>query len=246
MKKPEMIIFDYGHTLLYEPGFNADRGNIALCKYIIKNPNNCTLDDIRSEINQVFDEINKVREILNYDIPCITGNRLAYEHLGIEFSLTPLEKEIVFWSAATSGAVVPNTEIMLDFLNSKGIRTAVISNNGWSGEALKDRFDKLLPNNKFEFVISSCDYMVRKPDKRLFDIALIKAGLSADKVWYCGDSIEADVYGSKNAGMFPVLFEGNIPIENSFDHKNDGLSIEFEYLHIHDWCEIIEILKSFV
>ncbi len=23
MKKPEMIIFDYGHTLLYEPGFDA-------------------------------------------------------------------------------------------------------------------------------------------------------------------------------------------------------------------------------
>ena len=189
MKKPEMIIFDYGHTLLYEPDWNSDRGNAELYKYITKNPNNCSLDDIRREINTVFDEIHKVRKTLNYDIPCATGHRLAYEHLGIEFSLTPLEQEIVFWSAATPGAVVPYADTMLDYLNNAGIRTAVISNNGWSGEALRERIDRLLPHNQFEFIISSCDYMVRKPDNRLFDIALNKAALCADQVWYCGDSI---------------------------------------------------------
>lgn len=34
--KPEMIIFDYGHTLLCEPDWNSDRGNVELMKYIVK------------------------------------------------------------------------------------------------------------------------------------------------------------------------------------------------------------------
>lgn len=169
-----MIIFDYGNTLLYEPDWNSDRGDLELCKYITKNPNNCTIDDIRQEIEIVFNEIGKVRSVMHYDIPCTTGNRLAYEHLGIEFSLTALEREIIFWTAACPGAVVPN----------------------------------------------------------------------ADQVWYCGDSIKADVYGSKSAGMFPVLFEGDIPIEQSMDHTNEGLSIDFEYLHIQDWCELIDVLEN--
>lgn len=43
MKYPQMIIFDYGHTLLYEPDWNTDQGNEALLKHAVKNPNNCTV-----------------------------------------------------------------------------------------------------------------------------------------------------------------------------------------------------------
>lgn len=43
MKYPKMIIFDYGHTLLYEPDWNADRDNAELLRYVVKNPSNCTL-----------------------------------------------------------------------------------------------------------------------------------------------------------------------------------------------------------
>lgn len=244
MKSPEMILFDYGHTLLYEPDWDSERGNRALYRYITKNPNQCTLADICREMDSVFQELDVITKILHYDVPCATGNRLALEHLGIELSLTPLEREIVFWSAASPGAVVPYADTVLAYLNETGIRTAIISNNGWSGEAMKDRFDRLLPGNRFEFILSSCDYLVRKPDKRLFEIALLKAGLPADKVWYCGDSIPTDVYGARNAGMFPVLFDGNIPIEHSFDHKNEGQPLDFDHLHIHDWRELIEILNG--
>lgn len=50
--------------------------------------------------------------------------------------------------------------------------------------------------------------MYRKPNRVLFDIALNKAGLAADKVWYCGDSITADIEGAYGVGISPVLYEG--------------------------------------
>ena len=46
MKKPSMILFDYGHTLCYEPNWDSVRGNKALLPYITKNPYNKTLEDI--------------------------------------------------------------------------------------------------------------------------------------------------------------------------------------------------------
>ena len=42
MKKPEMILFDYGHTLLCEPGFDALRCEEAAFSYIVENPQNLT------------------------------------------------------------------------------------------------------------------------------------------------------------------------------------------------------------
>ena len=242
--KPQMIIFDYGHTLLYEPNWNVERGNRELLKYVTKNPKNCSLADIQKEIDIVFYEINNVRKSFNYDIPCVTGQRLAYEHLGIEFSLTPLEQEIVFWSAATPGAITKNADVLLDYLNRKNIRSAVISNNGWSGEALQERFDRLLPNNKFEFIISSSDYMIRKPDKRIFEISLNKANLKPSQVWYCGDSIDTDVYGAHNAGIFPVFYQGVFPTEDQPKQKPNKNIIDFDYLKIGDWLEMVDILNN--
>lgn len=64
-----------------------------------------------------------------------------------------------------------------------------------------------------------------------------------DKIWYCGDSIKNDIYGAYRAGMFPVLYEGKhdecVP---EFENQNKGYEIEFEYLHIHDWRELIGII----
>jgi putative hydrolase of the HAD superfamily len=52
--------------------------------------------------------------------------------------------------------------------------------------------------------------MFRKPNRRIFDLALEKAGLQAADVWYIGDQYECDIVGSRNAGMFPVWYIGAI------------------------------------
>ena len=236
MKRPRMLLFDYGHTLLYEPDWNAERGDRELLRYAVRNPKNCGAEEIRREVAEVFGEIERVRDEMGYEIPCVIGDRLVYEHLGIEFSLSPHEQETVFWTAACPGAVMPGADKLLDFLNEQRIRSAVLSNNGRSGEAIRERFDRLLPNHRFEFVMSSADYMIRKPDPRLFEIALNQAGLSPGEVWFCGDSMKADVIGAHGAGIFPVLYE-------SFAEE-EVPDPGFPMLRIRDWRELIELLKQ--
>lgn len=210
-------------------------------KYITKNPNNCTLEDVKNGAELVFGKhIESVRKI-GYDISGQVGNRVLYEYLGIEFSLTPLEHEIVFWNAASAGAIMPDADKMIDYINSKGIRSAIISNLLWSRDALTERLNRLIPNNQFEFVMTSSDYLFRKPNRMLFEIALHKAGLDAKDVWYCGDNPQADVEGSAQVGIYPVWYDNNTGRDKDRSNK---ITTSCEHLHIHEWSELIDILEG--
>ena len=231
MKLPKMIIFDYGDTLLCEPNWDTERGNRELMKYVVHNPNNCTAEDLQQAAKLIFGFVEDVRKV-GCDICGQIGNKALYEYLGIEFSISPLEQETVFWNACSVGEVMPDIDKVIDYLNGLGIRTAVISNLLWSGEALKERLDRLLPNNKFEFVMTSSDYFMRKPNSVLFEIALKKANLNANDVWYCGNSFNDDVIGARNANIFPVWYDTG--------HK-EVANIDFEYLHINSWKDFINI-----
>lgn len=54
------------------------------------------------------------------------------------------------------------------------------------------------------------NYMFCKPNKRIFALALEKAELQPEDVWYIGDWYEGDVKGSLNAGLQPVWYVGAI------------------------------------
>lgn len=243
MKKPEMIIFDYGHTLLYEPGFDAKRCEEAAYPYIVINPQNLTAAQIYAEVQRMFAQFQEQRDngIETHELQFM---RLVYESLGLRFRISYEELEEIEWNAASEGAVMPYVEEMLDYLHKSGIRTAVVSNICWSGNALTNRVNRLLPDNRFEFIMASSEYIIRKPDRMLFEIALRRAGLAAEQVWYCGDSIRHDVIGAHGAGIYPVLYQGDTPDEvNPYAHQNDGVRVDFEYLHIRDWRELVEVLR---
>ena len=151
MKHPKMIIFDYGQTLLCEPEFDLKRATADLFKYVTKNPNNYTIEDVCSYADKIYGEyISDVRKS-GCDIGKQTIDKLIYERLGIEFSLTPLQMEIVFWNGTSKGAVMPNADKMINYINQMDIRSAVISNLIYSSDALTERLNRLLPSNKFEF-----------------------------------------------------------------------------------------------
>lgn len=243
MKKPEIIIFDYGRTLLYQPGFSTSNGNKAIYPYINRNPRNISLEEYDKTIVELFAKIKAERGPI-LEIHEHNFLKLAQEYMDISLSVSIEEAEEIIMNGISQGGIMPHADRLIDYLNEKGIRTGVISNNCFSSNALKKLFDRLLPRNKFEFVLASSDYIFRKPHSMMFDIALQKSGLTADKVWYCGDSIEADVYGAKNVGMFPVLYEGRTDDNtNPFAHQNDNWKIDFEYLHITAWNELIDVLE---
>ncbi|MCY3713450.1 MAG: HAD family hydrolase [Gemmatimonadetes bacterium] len=56
----------------------------------------------------------------------------------------------------------------------------------------------------FAFVVFSQDVRVRKPDRRIFEIAVQRAGCPIDELLHVGDSFENDVMGAHGAGAKTV------------------------------------------
>lgn len=242
MKLPKMIIFDYGGTLLYKPGFSTLRGEEALFKYIRRNKNNLTPREINEFSQKLFAELSAVRSA-GFDIHERQFERLLYEYLELELTISYPEAERVFWEGCSPGAVMPGADRMLDYIQQLGIRSGVISNIGFSGAALTERLNRLLPDNSFEFVIASSEYAFRKPSRYLFELALKKAALPASEVWYCGDNIDADIMGASAVGIYPVWYQ-NTAIDNPHRVDHGDRVPPCAHLHIHEWGELVAVLEK--
>lgn len=241
MHPPKMILFDYAHTLAWEPDADFLRGERAAFAHVKDNPRQVTPEEAARLGTELFLAARDCRHS-GWEVHEHQYLRLKYDLLGLTFDLPMRELEKVLWTATCPGELMPGIQEMLADLRARGIRTGVISNLGWSGEALTDRLHRLLPEHEFEFVIASSDVAVRKPNPLIFRAALAKAGLSPEEVWFCGDQIEADVFGAQAAGIFPVWYDCD-SVPNGFARKNAGLTITGEHLHIRHWQELQGALR---
>ena len=227
MIKPKMILFDYGQTLVNEVSFDGVKGTEAVLKYAVKNKYNKTAEEVQNYANQLNKEIGRFdpekRHLFQYEIPNYMFTRYLYESQGIEIDLSPEEIDNIFWDAAAPGIPTNGIDEFLTFLEHQDIRTAVISNISYSGNAVIKRINDCIPNNDFEFIIATSEYLYRKPNRHIFELALEKAELTSDEVWYVGDQYECDILGAKNSGIFPVWYIG--ATNSEYESKDDILTI---------------------
>ncbi len=242
--KPKMILFDYGGTLLCEPDWDILRGERAILAHAVSNPLGCTPEELaRWEQESMLSRL-PLRE-LNVEMPQLQMLRLKYALHGITLDISDEEAEYVLWSQASrmsERCVYPHIREVLKAIGKMGIRTGVISNLVWSGKSLKKRIDTLLPENHFEFVITSSDYGIRKPDVRLFQLALAKAGLPPEAVWYCGNDYRKDVQASRSAGIFPILYCGHV--EGDQRDRTSPPADMGDTLTITDWNALLAMLSQ--
>ena len=130
-------------------------------------------------------------------------------------------------------------ELLLEYLKEQKIRTAVISNISFSGQALKERIHRMLPGNEFEFILATSEYVFRKPHSRIFELALRKAGLRPQEVWYCGDNAYYDVEGASRSGILPIWYRGALQEHNRLQPQTDCITIS-------DWMELVELIDRLI
>lgn len=238
--KPKMIVFDYGQTLVHEEQFNGVAGTKAVLDNCVLNPNNITAEEIQVLAVELNNDIGRYNPKSGH--LCLTEvhnhpfQNYLYEYFGLKRIVSQIELETVFWNGASPGRPTEHIIEFLLYLKEKNIRSAVISNISFSGQVLENRINSLLPQNKFEFIIASSEYVFRKPHKRIFEIAVKKAQLEPCEIWYCGDNGICDVDGAKAAGLFPVWYKGAYEGHN-FTPQNESLVI-------YDWRELVEFLES--
>lgn len=241
LSRPKMVLFDYGQTLISEAGYDIEAGQAAVLAHALSNPLGRTAAELAALLEELEGEMERFRRADGSVNLCETHNhpfqRYLYESQGITFDLSSEELERIFWDAAAPGTATEGIAAFLDTLDRLDIPTGVISNLSFSGAALTERIGRLIPNHRFSFILATSEYVFRKPSRRIFELALMKAGLPAEDVWYCGDSPVYDLPGAHSCGMQGVWYTGYL---SPLWHSGDEPTVP--HLRVASWAELADII----
>lgn len=248
MKKPKIIIFDYGQTLINELDFNPLKGTEAILENCAINPNNVTAAEIQKLAGEISGELRSYQNELypdNYlEIHNHQFQNYIYDYFNIKITTTKNESERIFWEAAAPSEKTKNIDELLSYLENNDIKIGVLSNISFSEETLENRLRMFFPNLVFEFVISSAEYAFRKPNKRIFELTknkaydLFEGNLSDEEIWYCGDNLVWDIEGAHLSGVIPVWYRGYM------ENKDEPYPLNIPSINIDSWEELIEIIDT--
>jgi len=214
MRRPEAVLFDLWGTLISSEGFDPGLGNAAVLK-TCDNPRAVTLEQVQELGNHVMTALETREDQSALVFTQASLLRIIGDSLDLRFRKSMEETEWDFWSAALDVRLIEGVlEVLVD-LQSRGIRLGVISNSSFAGSTLERELQRHGIRRYFEFVISSADYGIRKPDPIIFEIALARLGIGAASAWFAGDNVGYDIVGARSAGIFPVAFKPRAAIPES-------------------------------
>ncbi|MCK0144648.1 YjjG family noncanonical pyrimidine nucleotidase [Arenibacter sp. F26102] len=161
----------------------------------------------------------------------ITKSELRFQRLKITFDTLghSISNELIdvlsdqyIENLSSFNHLFPNTTEVLDYLKPN-YKLHIITNG------FQEIQDKKLQSSKihdyFDHIINSEMAGVKKPNPKIFELALSKANVLPQKSLMIGDSLEADILGAKSVGLHTLHFNAN----------NEPM---------HEYCDIIHDLSE--
>lgn len=202
--KIKHVFFDLDHTL-----WDFDRNSALTFETIFKEENLVIdLPDFLKNYIPINNEYWKLYRENKISKELLRTGRLRDCFDCMEVKLAP---EVIENLATNYIKILPNynnllqdTVDVLSYLNTK-YKLHVITNGFEEVQHLK------LLNSKiagfFETVTTSEEAGVKKPDQKIFKLALDKAGAVPNESVMVGDNYEADILGAERVGMKTVFFD---------------------------------------
>jgi HAD superfamily hydrolase (TIGR01549 family) len=108
-----------------------------------------------------------------------------------------------FWNEA-NWTVFPEVLDVLRALRGRGLRLGVLSNAPSNLPSFLERLG-LAPH--LDFTVVSAIEGVKKPDRRIFEVTLSRAGVAPHETLHVGDMYLEDIVGGRAAGVNTLLME---------------------------------------
>lgn len=201
--RPKAVLFDLWGTLIESDDFTPSRGNARLLALA---GSDVPLEALQAYEDGIVRDAERREDESSLEFTRLALQRLLNDRFSIRSPLSLAEQEWEFWSSSMTVRLIDGAAEALDGLARRSIRRAVISNSSFSADTIRRTLADLGVAHRFEFVVSSADYGVRKPHPAIFEAALARLGLTAAEAWFAGDNVAYDIDGGRGAGMFTVLF----------------------------------------
>jgi putative hydrolase of the HAD superfamily len=152
----------------------------------------------------------------------------------LPWEVKPLLSElIVFYSIeyVKSAVLMEQAREIVQYARTK-YKTGLITN----GKTLIQygKIDQLVIRNDFDLIIVSEEAGIKKPDRRIFEMALVQLQLKAEQCIYIGDHPVNDIEGAAKVGMETIWMKVNQPWKDGIIakplHQIDRLSTLFELI----------------
>jgi putative hydrolase of the HAD superfamily len=131
--------------------------------------------------------------------------QLIFAQMGVAADQGDLQQRFLqrFWNEA-NWAVFPEVVEVLQALRARGLRLGVLSN---APSSLPRFLERLGIAPLLDFSVVSALEGVKKPDRRIFERALSRAGVTPAEALHVGDMYLEDILGGRAAGINTLLME---------------------------------------
>lgn len=130
--------------------------------------------------------------------------QLMLEHIGQPITLAPMMARL-YWSTLLDH-IIPSQGVAECFAALKAANYTIGIGTDMTADYQFIKLERLGLLDQVDFMVSSEEAGVEKPDHRLFDLCVEKAGCAPFECVFVGDSLQKDVLGAQNAGLYPVWF----------------------------------------
>lgn len=223
--KIKAVLFDLGGTLIYFDGAWPDvlqSANQELVAHLQEQGLQLDGESFTAEFRRRLEEYYSQREseFIEYTTARILRTLLTdlgYRDISPEL-LRPALKRLYAVSQA-HWKTEKETVLVLQSLQAAGYKMAIISNAS-DDDDVQTLVDNAGIRSYFDFVLSSAACGIRKPNPRIFELALERWGVDAKQAAMVGDTLGADILGARNAGLHSVWITRRADKAGNRDHAD--------------------------
>lgn len=227
-----VLIFDLFETIVHNKSMDFNRGLKVLWEKYYKNK--CSFEEISIYGEELFQHMIKVHQQgMEYAFVKDELPQYADKYGGDIIKMAP-EEEADFLMRCNEMENIPNIpESLLEF-DKRGIPMYVLSNSGFTAEALSIALERLGIRKYFNKIWSSADYGRIKPCKDFFEMAIENVLLDnpnerREDIVFIGDTYITDVVGANCVGLDVIWI----------NHKEESNS---DNLSVHCICNTSELI----
>ena len=130
-------------------------------------------------------------------------------HLNVKVDKTQIEKTFALHHEFTRDSLIPEPEVLegLDRLKRSSLLLGLITNCNSSVPML---FPQSPLARYIDFPVFSCEERLKKPSRRIYEIACELLNVKPQECIYVGDGSSEELTGAAAVGMFPILKRVNL------------------------------------
>ena len=221
----DAVIFDLGGTLIYFDGEWPEilrQADQALFNYLesagLRLDREQFLGQFRDEMETYYRE--RDTEFIEHTTRYILREILkewGYGELPEPVLRSALEATYAVTQAYWMTEV--DSHPVLQDLSRQGYRLGLISNAGDDAD-VQVLVDKANLRGYFDFILTSADLGIRKPNPRIFEIGLERWKLPAGRVAMVGDTLGADILGAQLSGLAGIWITRRADTPANQAHSN--------------------------